>query len=80
MNLQQVEQRVAELYAEGTMWGEARAQWLESCLECGVEEGEQYADCDLSSLEQRAYYWAENLYNDTGAEWLEQAINEFQNL
>ncbi len=76
MNLHEVEQRVDELRDEGTNWGEARAQWLESCLECGVEEGEQYGECDLDELERRAYFWAMNLHNDCGYEWLALAVEE----
>ena len=70
------ENRVKELYAEGTMWGEARAQWLDSCLECGDEHGWQYADSDLQELENRAYFWAQNLYRDCGYDWLAQAMDE----
>ena len=73
MDYRECEQRVKELYAEGTMWGEARAQWLESCLECPEE---QYADSDLEELEKRAYFWAKNLYSDCGYEWLAQAMDE----
>ena len=72
MNITECEKRVEELYAEGTMWAEARAQWLESCLECG----DQYEDDDLDDLESRAYFWAQNLYSDTGAEWLAKAMEE----
>ncbi len=75
MNLQEVEARVDELRELGTYWGEARAQWLESCIECGVEDGEQYGDCNLYDLEQRAHFWAMNLYNDCGEEWLALAMD-----
>ena len=66
------EQRVAELYAEGSLWGEARAQWLESCLECE----DQYLGQDLDDLEGRAYFWLQNMYHDCGYEWMEKALNE----
>lgn len=72
MDFRECEKRVAELYAMKTMWGEARAQWLESCLECG----DQYADSDLDELESRAYFWAQNMYSDCGYEWLAQAMEE----
>jgi len=69
-------ERVSELYAEGTMWAEARGQWLASCLECEDENGWQYADCELDQLERRAYFWAQNLYSDCGYDWLAQAMEE----
>ena len=72
MTITECQQRVDELYALGTMWGEARAQWLESCLECD----DQYLDCDLEALEKRAYFWAQNMYSDGGDDWLRQAMDE----
>ncbi len=71
MNITECEKRVEELYAEGTMWAEARAQWLESCLEWGLDQ-----DADLDDLESGAYFWAQDLYSDTGAEWLAKAMEE----
>ncbi len=65
-------ERVAELYAEGSLWAEARAQWLESCLECA----EQYDGQDLDDLEYRARFWLQNMYSDCGYEWMRKAMDE----
>ena len=54
-------ERIAELEQESReendMWAEARAQWLQSCWECG----DQYLDGDLDDLENDAHFWLDNM-------------------
>ena len=65
---------VAELYqegAEGDMGSEAKAQWLESCLES--PEDYDY-DSLMDDLTHDAHHWAEQLYNDCQYPWLAAAM------
>ena len=63
---EQAQERITELreYSERTsnMVPEARAQWLESCLECD----DQYLHRDLDDLERDGDYWAESSADDWG--------------
>ena len=72
-----VQALVATLYQESAdndnMFAEAKAQWLESCLECA----DQY-DYDelMADLDGDARYWAEQNYRDSGYEWMYRAVKQ----
>ena len=58
----EAERFVKEKYAEGTMWGEAQAQRMESWLECSDDE----LDWDeiLSDTTGDTLYWLGEMMND----------------
>ena len=58
----EAEEMIAEWYAEGTMWGEAQAQRMESWLECNDDELD-WEDI-LSDTRGDTLYWLEEMMND----------------
>ena len=73
----QVQALVALLYdesrTEDNMFSEAKAQWLESCLE---SPGDYDYVTLMGHLDGDAAHWAEQLYNDCGYEWLYKAVKQ----
>ncbi len=57
---------VTEKYAEGTMWGEAQAQRMESWLECDDDELD-WEDI-LSDTRGDTLYWLEEMMGDANQE------------
>ena len=60
---------VAEKYAEGTMWGEAQAQRMESWFDCGDDDMDW--DDLLSDAKGDTLYWLEEMMNDCAHDQLE---------
>ena len=69
MDRKEAEQLVQEWYAEGTMWGEARAQRMESWLEC--DDDQVNWKSILSDIRGDTLYWLEEQMNDCDPEMLE---------
>ena len=83
MNREAAEAFVTEKYAEGTMWGEAQAQRMESWLECPDDQ------LDWKNIMTDTYqdtrYWLEEMMNDCSSDelqpgglyhWMVQAYDE----
>ena len=63
--IQQLESLVSELYQDSrdnnNMFSEAKAQWLDSCLECPDDYNYESL---WTELEEDTLYWLEGLMND----------------
>ena len=72
-----VQALVATLYQESAdndnMFAEAKAQWLESCLECADDYD---YDKLMNELDGDAHHWAEQCYRDSGYEWMYKAVRQ----
>ena len=60
--ISEAKEMIAEWYAEGTMWGEAQAQRMESWLECDPEDLNW--DDLLSDTTGDTLYWLESMMGD----------------
>ena len=71
MNYQrEAEKMVVDWRSLGTMWGEARAQRMESWLECDPEDLDW--DDILSDTHGDTLYWLEQVMNDCDEEELSE--------
>lgn len=66
---QEAEMFVKDKYAEGTMWGEAQAQRMESWLECGDDEL-NWEDI-MTDTRDDTLYWLEEMMADADVDDLE---------
>jgi hypothetical protein len=62
----EAEMFVKEKYAEGTMWGNAQAQRMESWLECGDDELDW--ECIMTDTHDDTLYWLEEMMSDADAD------------
>ena len=65
MDRKEAEKLVAEWYADGTKWGEAKAQRMESWLEY---DDEDFMNLDLSDVRGDTLYWLEEMMKDCSSD------------
>ena len=68
-----VETFYKESAQDDNMFSEAKAQWLESCLESADDYDYETL---MNDLDVDAHHWAEQCYRDCGYEWMYKAVKQ----